>query len=418
MSDAPVPRSDAAGPVTQPHATAARAGGVSEAHDDERTALWSRAYILVCLSNFLSYANQTMLMPVLPLFLVSLGYTPAVVGVAIAAFSVTSFVSRPWMGLLVDHSSPRRAYVFGALVSGVASSLLVIPNLLALLSTRAFGGIGWAAVNTAGTAMAADLAPPSRRGEALGYFTMMISLAKTLMPAVGIWLAAERGFWAVFLLAGLMGIAAAGSAAAIHERPLKAAERGARSRGVIPDHGVFLPTVLVAILDSASLLATAFVVLYAASLGISDIWILFVASGLAAVSVRLIGRVSDRFGRVPVLAAGLLVAGAGLLAMLAVPTLGGLTAGAVMFNVGQGLVSPAALAMVVDVTPPGRRGVAMAFYTSSYPVGLAIGGLLWGLMIEASGYGPAYVAGGSLLILTALTLAVTGRGLGRLPSPS
>jgi MFS family permease len=385
----------------------------SESAGEARPALWSRSYVLVCVSNFLSYANQTMLTPVLPLFLVGLGYTPAVVGVAIAAFSVTSFVARPFIGVLVDRSSPRRTYAVGALVSGATTFVLVVPNLLALLATRAVGGVGWAAINTAGSAMAADLAPPSRRGEALGYFTMMISLAKVTMPAVGLWLAAQTGYWSAFVVGGLFGLGAVATSVAIHEpQPEPVPRQSHGRRGMMPDRGVIPPTVLVTILDATTPIATAFIVIYATAIGITDIWILFVANGLAAIGVRLLGRISDRTGRMPILSAGLLVAGVGLLLMLAVPTLAGLTAGSVMFAAGQGFVSPAALAMVVDVTPPGRRGVAMAFYTSSYPLGMAIGGLIWGIVIETAGYPAMFVGGGLLLAVTAVVVAAKIRVAG------
>jgi MFS family permease len=371
-----------------------------------RARLWDRAFALVCISNFLSYGNQTMLTPVLPLFLVSLGYTPSVVGLAITVFSITSLVGRPWIGLLVDRSSPRRAYTAGALITGAATFVLVVPNLAVLLASRAAGGVGWGAINTAGTAMAADLAPASRRGEALGYFTMMISVARAVMAAVGLWLAAAVGYWFSFVIAGIFSLIAAGTAAIIRERRSGPAEGPRNRRDLIPERGVILPTVLVTILNCTTPIATAFIVLYAADVGVADVWILFVASGIASLSVRWMGRLSDRFGRIPILSLGLAVAGVGLLLMLAVPTLAGLIVGAVGFAAGQGLITPAALAMVVDATPAGRRGVAMAYYTSSYPLGMAVGGLVWGVVIEASGFAPTYALGGGLLIVSGVALSI------------
>lgn len=72
-----------------------------------REPLWSVPYGLICASQFLSYANQVMLHPVLPLYLTSLGQTPAFVGITVAAFSVTSFATRPFLGQGVDRWNAR-----------------------------------------------------------------------------------------------------------------------------------------------------------------------------------------------------------------------------------------------------------------------------------------------------------------------
>ena len=80
-----------------------------------------------------------MLMPVLPLYLVSIGQTPAFIGLSILAFNGASLATRPWIGYSVDRWSPRGTNTLGGLILGVASFFLAAPSMEELerrLTTR------------------------------------------------------------------------------------------------------------------------------------------------------------------------------------------------------------------------------------------------------------------------------------------
>lgn len=91
--------------------------------------------------------------------------------------------------------------MLGGLALGVASFSYLLPGMAVFLMARTVHGCGWAAINTAGATIATESTPGSRRGEALGYFGMMRSLAQAMMPALGLWLLALSGVPAVLVLA-------------------------------------------------------------------------------------------------------------------------------------------------------------------------------------------------------------------------
>ena len=382
------------------------AGPEGEHSHTER--LWTRPFVLICSSHFLSYANQNMLMPILPLYLVAIGHTPAFVGLTILAFNGASLVTRPWLGYSVDRWSARGTNSLGGLMLGVASFFLTVPSMAVYLTSRAVGGIGWAGINTAGSAMAANQAPPERRGEALSYFTITSSLAKTLMPALGLWLAEVAGFSWVFILAGLLGLGAMSTSAMIPARPTSRSRRreGGPLTGLL-DRNLLVPTLLSFLLNTGVPITGAFIVLYAAERGIGDLWLFFVVGGIAAIGTRLLGRLSDRWGRMTILSLGFLLSIASLLTMMWSTTLAPLLVGGVLWASGQALANPAALAMVTDRSTPERRGAAMATYTAAFPMGIGLGGLIWGVVIENWGFRAMFLGATAVLVVGVLVIGTT-----------
>src|SRR5437016_7823917 len=96
----------------------------------------------------------------------------------------------------------------------------------------------------------------------------------------------------------------------------------------------------------------------------------------------VLGILSDRFGRRPVLLAALLALGCDYLIMGFAPAIGWLFAGRLIAGVAGASFTPA-YAYVADVTPPERRaqsfGLVGAAFGIGFIVGPAIGGLLGGL---------------------------------------
>src|SRR5437762_1921041 len=88
-----------------------------------RSRLWTRPFVQVCVGGFLSYASQQPITPVIALWVVHLGGSPATVGLAAAAFGAPSFILRPIVGRLCDAWSTRGVFALGCIISGIGSLL-------------------------------------------------------------------------------------------------------------------------------------------------------------------------------------------------------------------------------------------------------------------------------------------------------
>jgi DHA1 family bicyclomycin/chloramphenicol resistance-like MFS transporter len=121
-----------------------------------------------------------------------------------------------------------------------------------------------------------------------------------------------------------------------------------------------------------------------------------------AVSVILVGPLSDSLGRRPVALAGLTLLSAGVLASAFSPNLETLMALRVLTGLGGGMIPPNSMAAVADSVSPAKRaqvvGALMAFSTLSSVIGVP----LVALSADSGGWRVPFVAIGSLLAACAL----------------
>src|SRR5437868_12617818 len=129
-------------------------------------------------------------------------------------------------------------------------------------------------------------------------------------------------------------------------------------------------------------------------------WLSFVYALMQFFCAPVLGNLSDRFGRRPVLLAALLALGCDYLIMGFAPAIGWLFAGRLIAGVAGASFTPA-YAYVADVTPPERRAQSFGLVGAAFGVGSivgpAIGGLLGGLGPRA----PFFTAGAIALANTA-----------------
>src|SRR5207302_1719434 len=147
-----------------------------------------------------------LLTPVIPLYLSSIGSSELVIGLALAAFSLTSFLARPFLGGIADAWSVRGVLRLGCVLLAVACAGLGSTSAWAVALANAVRGLGWSGLNTGGNTLLAHLAPSRRRAESASYLSLFQNAPYSLAPPLALWLlngdAAVGGFGTVFLLAG------------------------------------------------------------------------------------------------------------------------------------------------------------------------------------------------------------------------
>ena len=118
---------------------------------------------------------------------------------------------------------------------------------------------------------------------------------------------------------------------------------------------------------------------------------------------------SDHTGRKPLIVAGLLLVGLGLLAMILVSGTTLWAAAAATMGIGMALAYPVLNAAVADVAPPHERGAVLGVYRLWRDGGYAVGGVGLGLLLAAAGMRA------SLLVVSLLVLAAAVFIAWRLP---
>ncbi len=114
------------------------------------------------------------------------------------------------------------------------------------------------------------------------------------------------------------------------------------------------------------------------------------------------GGLSDRFGRAPLMAMGLVGAGIVSLLMPSMPSLIFLAGMWVLEAVALSTASPAEAAFVADLTGENVRGTGYGLYMFASGIGLTLGPLLGGWLYDAAGHAVPFYVNGILLFLGAV----------------
>jgi MFS family permease len=379
-------------------------------------SIWTPTFTLLCLAQFLGYAQHSILTPTFPLYVMQLGGSPFVVGLVLGSFAVTSVIVRPVIGHWADRWSETGVMISGLFFLGASLLLCFVPFVEATMLANGLRGIGWAGLNTGGYTLLALTAPEARRGEASGYYSGAQSSATVLFPAVALWLiyAPFGGFRVVFALAialVIIGAAVGAGIARYMPRPARQPQVDDSSswwRELFNflERDVLLPSALLFCLNLSLPAVTSFIVLYAGEIGINNFGAYFVVAGATSLLARpLLGRASDKVGRGPSLAAGFTLQIVALFLLVAVSSLFGMLVSGALYMLGNAIGSSTTLALAVERADPRRRGKAMATFSVAYPLSYGVGSLLTGSAVEVAGYI------GMFLIVAALEVAGLGLAL-------
>jgi MFS family permease len=351
-----------------------------------------RQFALLWLGAFAFFLSFLLLLGALPIFTRRLGASDASVGLIMAAFGVTSLLLRPLAGWGADRYGRRPLMVAGATVFVVTSVAYGwAAGAVSLLLVRLAHGCGMGLYPTAASAMVADLAPPRRRGEILGFYGAAGSVALAVGPVTGIAIVERAGFGALFWTAG--AVAALSVAATLaagetltHPRAVPFTLAGSMSRAAC------FPGVLALCLTFSYGAQVAFLPLHADGLGVNPGVFFLVFAVTITLARGPAGRVSDRVGRPPVAAAGLLLAAGAMVILAFSDGAAGLATAGAVYGLAYGVAQPALIAWSVDAVPEGERGRAVGTYHTAFELGIVVGAASSGLAVARWGFAGTFLA--------------------------
>ncbi|MEM1173082.1 MAG: MFS transporter [Cyanobacteria bacterium P01_H01_bin.35] len=168
-----------------------------------------RSLIYAGIAGLLFWSSFDSLLPTLPKYLEDLGATRWQVGMVMCCFTIGLFGLRPQMGYLADLRSRKLVLTIGVSIVAVTPLLYMFVDSIGLLMViRAFHGIAIAGFTTAYSAMVVAESPVEKRGQLVGYFSMVRPLGMSIGPAVGAFIQTEMGDRSLFFFAGGIGLLA------------------------------------------------------------------------------------------------------------------------------------------------------------------------------------------------------------------
>ncbi|WP_375162488.1 MFS transporter [Micrococcus sp. HG099] len=361
--------------------------------------------------------------PLLPQYAASFNASATAVAAVVSAFGVTRLLFAPLSGRLTNRLGETPVYMTGVLIVAASMFLIAFAQTFAqLLAFRAIGGVGSTLFTVSAMAFLARKAPPSMRGRVSGAYASAFLIGNIVGPIVGSALAVF-GYRAPFLIYGTSLVIAA-ALVFFMLKDTRLADRAARdARPAMPvKEALENPSYRAALV---SFFANGW-----ATFGVrNSVMPLFAASAFAgsgllgwqvdgalmaglALSVFALGnvvavtfssRLSDVHGRKPLILTGLLVMAVttGVLGWMQSPLL--FLLACLVSGAGTGVLNAPQQAAIADVVGQGRRsGAVMSSAQMSADLGAIIGPLLAGLVVDAAGYGWAFVLTGGVILLGAL----------------
>ena len=388
-----------------------------------------RELVVLFITGLLFWTNITALLPTIPLYIRTLGATEAQIGIVMGAFAIGLLLTRPRLGKVADLRSRVLVLRIGVIVAIIAPLLYLAASSVTLLFfVRVFHGVSIAAFTTAYSTLVTDISPANRRGETIGYMSLVTPLALGFGPAMGSTVAAQYGFPPLFICSTILGILSFGLALRVHEAPHVQARRADRARrdsktiahatdqpklarkfwSLLFEPRLLIPSLTLLCVGTIFGTITTFIPLFIDALQFDlNIGLFYSAAAVASFVVRpLVGRLSDEMGRGPFVCIALLCYMISMaLVSLAVNPQMLLFAGFIE-GAGAGILIPTTLAIVSDRSYADERGQLFALCISGFDVGIALAGPLFGQVAGVLGYRNLFAISSGLAIL-ALFLFVT-----------
>lgn len=349
--------------------------------------IYNLQFLSICLSSMLFSASYNMLIPELPGYLTSLGGAEFK-GLIIALFTLTAGLSRPVSGQLTDTIGRKPVIIAGTIVCIVCGFLYpALGTVAGFLLLRFLHGFSTGFTPTATMAYVSDVVPPKRWGEALGWQGLFFGMGMALGPALGSFIKLYYSFDVLFYGSSL--VAFLSFALIFNLKETLTAKKAFTLRTLKLDRrNIFAPEAFPpAIITFLAYLSFGMVLTlipdWSGHLGIVYKGLFFIVFTVSSLLVRLAaGKLSDEHGRVPLIYAGLALLLVSLALLAYFQTFGGLIAGAVVYGLAMGVLSPALNAWTVDLSLPERRGKAIATMFIGLEAGIGAGALLSGMYYQ------------------------------------
>lgn len=365
-------------------------------HSQKEVRIWNKTFLLVLSVSFLMFLSMYMLLPTLPLYAQTLGGNETIAGTIVGIFTFSAVLIRPWFGNLLDQRGRKPILSLGLglfLISSLFYHLAFTIVLLLLL--RAVQGIGWGASTTAASTIASDVIPADRRTEGMGYYGIASTIAMSLGPALGLYLVKYTNYALLFTASAI--IAALGLAASLlinyetpSPKPAKATPAGPK---VILEKTALAPSIVLFFITLTYGGIVSFLPAYAAYRGVEDIGVFFTVYALVLLLSRpMIGKLADRYGIKPFLAPGIVLLAGALLLLAKTWTLPMFLLVAVLYGLAFGTVQPILNALVISLSPPERRGAANATFAMAMDLGIGLGAVVLGFIVQKLGFEAMYLS--------------------------
>lgn len=392
---------------------------------EQSEPLWTGDFVLTLLTVHFIFAGFSATWTTIPPFATSLGADDAFqLPLIVGAFGIMGLIIRPFGGQWVYMLGPKRVAVAGSIIVALGSlAYIFASNPWWLIPMRVLQGVGLALGPLATWTIVANLAPPTRRAEAMSWSGNAIVVASLYAPFVASFLYENAGSYeyapliASFLFHDNVGAslaflfsALAASIATITCLPISANRIGfqrlapsqeANAKADKPPlvaRSAIFPMLILLTYTFSTASTTTYLPDLAQDNNLGNPGLFYtVFSPMSMLAMTVAGPIADRFGRATVIVPGLVLVAIGMFALGEASFQTMLLGSGILAGLGSGMLQPGLQSFTVDRSPVRERSAAMATLQQAWDIG--------GSSIGVFALGPVQGYGG-----TVSTFRVTGIG--------
>ena len=354
---------------------------MKQANTTYQQPLYTYAFIVLCLSHILFGASFSMIIPELPAYLTSLGGEDYI-GLIIFLFTVTAGISRPFSGKLTDTIGRVPVMIIGTAVCIVCSLLYpFVSGVAGFLLLRFLHGFSTGFKPTASTAYVADIVPAHRRGEAMGILGVSLNVGTSGAPPFGSYLVNNYSIDTMFFASSFVALISVLLLIGLKETLVKKEKFSPKLLRLKRDELFHPAGITPGIITFALYIGFGAILTIVPNqcvhLGIENKSLYLGVITASSIASRLIaGKVSDIYGRLPVLKVALFCVVCSLVFFGYSSSANWLFIASGILGFSFGISSPAMMAWAIDRANPKFMGRVIATVYIALEVGIGLGALI------------------------------------------
>ena len=329
-----------------------------------------------------------------------------------SVFGAGKWIANLPAGYLQDRLGRRALMACGlSLIAACDLVSVVAPSYLAFLGLRALAGVGWAMFTTVATTTMVAGPSAQRRGRAVSVLMMSETLGLLMGSAAGGWMYRDLGLASPLVFEAACMVTAALVMSAARTQPPRVEARRATGdrhtlRDVLRTPGVVSITVingvLVAIQTGVLVFLYPLYLTNRAGVGPGGVGLLISLAVLGRLlTLWFGGGASDRWGRLRVLAPGMVAYAALLATVPLVTNVLWLVWWSLGIGAASGFVAALPTSLVGDRVPAAQHGVAIGWLRTLADGGQIVGPIVMGALADAIDLATPFFAAAGLLIVAA-----------------
>ncbi len=378
----------------------------------------------VVLTVVIANLGNNIVSPLMPALKDYFGSSAAQVALVASGFGLGRLVMDLPAGALTDRIGPTRLFTIGILLSGTAAALAAFSTSLEqLIFFRTAMGFGSAIMSTVALILLARIAPPGQRGTVLGFYMSAMLFGQAISPAIGGYLGTLFSWRAAFIFCALtpfisfplnlLVTSRTDAVQASHPGEEQRSEGPSSSRraregsaaSTVPNWPALVTVYLGTFVNFFNRhgMRNSLLPLYAgAVLGLDPGFIgaILTTGSVFTIVINLpSGALSDRVGKKLLLIPGLLTLVVGNLCILLGDTSTPVFVIATIL-ISMGVLSNSMLsALVADLVPEPLVSRGMGMYRFTADLGVVLGPLALGLIVDSFGFAAALVTGAFVVLM-------------------